>query len=296
MLNLELTGFYRLVIRKPGQVPRLETGWCKNLVTDAGLNRIGTGTWMTHCYVGTSNIPPSVNDVAMSELLAITSNIIGSTYGARGIEPYYGYRLVTYNFAVGTATGNIAEVGVGWLGGVFSHALTVDVFGDPTTITVLEDEELEVTYEVRIYPPLTDTVYTTTLAGVSTECTARAANVTSGSQYAWGLQGAALVISSNSTVNSPLVYSDTISAITSSPGGTTGASTSRGTGAYVNNSYQQVLTAQWPMANGNFTEGIKSVSFNTNGFGVYQIGFDPPIMKTNIDALSMGFLISWGRP
>ena len=295
-LNLKLTGFYRIVVRRPDQTPRTDTGWFANLVTDAGLNRIGTGTWMDRCEVGTSNAAPSVNDTALAGPLAVTSTLVSSTYGAQGSAPYYGYRTVTYSFAAGTATGNIAEVGVGWNGGLFSRALTVDGNGNPTQITVLADEELEVSYQVRIYPPLTDTVYTATLAGVSTTCTARAAAVTSGTPYAWGLQGVAIEICTNGITSSPQVFSEAIGTITSSPGGTSGNSTGRSSAAYVNNSLERAFTANWPMANGNFTLGITAVQFHTTGFGSYQIGFNPPIMKTALDALSMGFKVTWSRP
>ena len=293
-MNVRLKGFYTLNVGVPGKPPRLIIGPFPNLITDSGLNRLGSGNVMDLCSVGTGSTPPSVTDNALVSTLATTTDLLSSTAGAQSSEPYYGYRLNRYYFQPGTVTGNIAEVGVGWNGGLFSRALTADEEGDPAVITVLASEGLEVTYEVRLYPPDTDDIYTETLAGVTRTCTARAALATSGNVSAgWGFGGTGAVISA--TDNAPIIYEGDIGSITSTPAGFSAVSASRSTSAYSNNSLQRDMTALWTLASGNFASGISSVMLYTVGMGAYQIGFDPPIAKTADHQLSMTFRLAWQR-
>jgi len=299
-MKVLVSGRYRLLVGVPGQEPRIDTGWFDNIVTDAGLNRMGTGAWLTQCSVGTGNTAPSASDTALAAFLASTTTILSESAGAQSSAPYYGYRLVRYEFVPGAATGNLSEVGVGWSGGLFSRSLTVDEDGDPTTVTVLASEGLHVLYEVRLYPPLTDYDYTATIVGVSTTCKARAADVTNGGtgEYivggggGWGVSGSVAGIS---TYYNATVYNGALGAITSSPGGTSSSSTSEGNAEYINNSYYRDMSATWSTTAGNLSGGITAVVLRTTGVGAYQISFDPPIPKTVLESLILNFRVSWGR-
>ena len=90
-------------------------------------------------------------------------------------SPYYISHIVEYHFAIGAAAGNLSELGVGWASSgttLFSRALILDSGGTPTTITVLSDEYLYVTYEHRFYPSETDAtgsiVFTGNIGGTYT--------------------------------------------------------------------------------------------------------------------------------
>lgn len=296
ILQPRFSGRYRLLIGQPSQAPRIDTGWFDNLVLDSGLNRIGSGNWFTHCQVGTNNTPPQVTNTALAGLFATSTTITESVGGAQGSEPYYGYLRKRFSFTQGTfANTNLSEVGVGWDTGLFSRALTVDAEGNPTTITVLSNEGLDVLYEIRLYPPLTDQTSEITVGSTTYTLTARAANVTSSSStVGWAPSGGQALQSSPS--NAPFVYDGLIGAITTSPSGNSAVSASRSTSSYSNNSLQVAMSANWALTAGNFAAGIKSLLFYTTGVGAWQIGIDPPITKTSLDALTMYFQVAWSRP
>ena len=70
-------------------------------------------------------------------------------------SPYYRWAKVTWRFGQGVAAGNISEVGLGWgNSNLWNRALIKDANGNPTTITVLSDEYLDVVSEIRDYPTL----------------------------------------------------------------------------------------------------------------------------------------------
>ena len=289
-----MQGWYRLRVGVPGQRTRLDSGWFPNLITDAGLNRLGIGTCLDLCAVGTDSTPPSASDNSLVATLATTTQILSSTAGAQSAVPYYGYRRLAFYFEPGEATGNIAEIGVGWAGGLFSRALTVDDNGDPAVVTVLANEGLEVTYEIRLYPPAADDSYTATLAGISRACVARAALVTSGNVSAgWGMGTGP--VANSATDSAPIAYDGALGSVTASPSGNLAVCTSRGTASYVNNSHQLDLTATWGLTAANFAAGVQSVLLYTQGLGAYQISFDPPIPKTDATQLVMTFTLSWAR-
>ena len=74
--------------------------------------------------------------------------------------------------------------------GAVLRALILDGGGSPTTLTILSDETLDVTYTIRVYPPTTDVTGSITLDGVSYGYTIRPCNVsTSGTgSYYWDLR------------------------------------------------------------------------------------------------------------
>ena len=296
-MNTTLKGFYRLIISQPNQTPRIDTGWFENLVLDSGLNRIGSGVWASHCQVGTDNTPPQPTNTSLLGLFASTTTVAESSSGAQGSAPYYGYLRRKYTFAQGTFNNtNLAEVGIGWDAGLFSRALIADINGNPTTITILSNEQLDVIYEIRLYPPLTDTITTYEFEGQTYTYTARAAVVASGSSSAgWGMTGDVISISSAGTTYAPVAYDGAIGAITSTPSGNTSTRTSNSTAAYGNNNLYRDMSATWGTDKANFALGVKSVLLYTNGMGAFQMQIDPPLTKTSIDSLVMNFRVSWSR-
>lgn len=148
----------KLVVRKAdtdeivGETPEFH-----NLVLTTGLARMAVGTWIDRCCLGTGNSNPVASQVALDSLLASTTATASGEADTGGIQvttaPYYWFGRRTWRFAVGVATGNISEVGLGWGNTtLWNRALVKDIEGNPTTITVLADEYLDVISEVRVYP------------------------------------------------------------------------------------------------------------------------------------------------
>ena len=148
----------KLVVRKADtdEIVR-ETPEFHNLVLTTGLARMAVGTWINCCCVGTGNSNPVASQVALDSFLASTTTTATGAADTGGIQvttaPFYWFGRRTWRFAVGVATGNISEIGLGWgNSNLWNRALVKDIEGKPTTITVLADEYLDVISEVRVYP------------------------------------------------------------------------------------------------------------------------------------------------
>lgn len=265
-----------------------------NLITDAGLNRMGEfQNWKAWCQVGSGTATPTVLDSALASRIA-GSNSITNTIGSSAEAPWYGWSRNVYRFAAGVATGNIAEVGVGWAntGSLFSRALVVDSGGNPTTITVLADEFLDVTYEFRQYAPASDGAGTVTLGGVDYSYAARAAEA---NLAAWrqSVGGSPMGVGTGGSQPS-LAYNGAIGAITGSPSGANTFVLAE-KAAYVNNSLAAKTLVTASPAQGNLAGGIKSIRLSSLGVGSYQIEFTPNIPKTTENSLSLTVSYSWAR-
>lgn len=145
---------FKLIVRKASDdsIAR-ETDWFHNLVLDTGLNRMSVGTWINRCCVGAGNSTPVATQVALDSFLASTTNSVkSSSVKQTSATPYfYGVRN-TWRFEQGVAAGNISEIGLGWGDtSLWNRALVKDLNGNPTTITVLADEYLDVISEIRNY-------------------------------------------------------------------------------------------------------------------------------------------------
>jgi hypothetical protein len=290
-------GYFKLdAIRPDGRVRPL-VGWFPNLITDSGLNRIGTASYLTACHVGTNNTAPSNADTSLAGYVAGTTTRQAWSEGAQSSPPYYGWTRITYRFAVGVAAGNLAEVGIASqllnAGSVnFSRALILDEFGDPTTVTVLGDEVLDVTYELRLYPPLVDVTGTFTISGSGDhDYTLRAASVTNSTAWASIIGNRASLAPYGSA--HLFVTNGAIGAITSTPSGT-----SAGTGvinnAYSNNSLTLTGYGTFGLNAGNLSGGISTVRYVTS-LGAYQYDLDPIVDKTDTKTLVLTNRVSWGR-
>lgn len=153
----KIGAIFKLVVRKAsGEIAR-ESEWTHNLVLDAGLARMSVEGWINRCCVGTGNSNPSVGQTQLDSFLASTLTEQALTNGRQtAANPVYWWAQKTWRFGAGVAAGNISEVGLGWSNtNLWNRALIKDINGDPTTITVLSDEYLDVISEVRVYPTQT---------------------------------------------------------------------------------------------------------------------------------------------
>ena len=299
-LEQQLAGRYKIEALKldehGNEIPgsrRVAADWFNNLILDQGLDKYASiNTWMDYCHVGSGSTTPANSQTALVSLVAYTNTLAATdTTGAAASSPYYAYIVRKYRFAAGVATGNLSEVGVGSSssGNLFSRALILDGVGSPTTITVLSDETLDVTYEFRCYVPETDTTGTITLDSVDYNWTARAARCATFSGTAWSMPA------SHSSVSATrFALTGAIGAITSEPSGTQQSVSTTAVGSYTNGTFQRDCTLTWGLAAGNDAAGIGAILFKI-GIGCWQVGFDTNIPKTSSYELSLTFTMSWAR-
>lgn len=145
---------FKLITRKGDKITK-ESAWSNNRVLTSGLIRMGVGTWINRCCIGTGNSEATPQQTQLNSFLASTVSVNGSDVGfvVTEVLPYYFGVRRTWRFAQGTAAGNISEVGMGWGDNqLWNRALVRDSAGNPTTLTVLSDEILDIVAEIRCYP------------------------------------------------------------------------------------------------------------------------------------------------
>ena len=286
IIKQKCEGFISLAVGKTYDNPRYKTEF-KNLIVDQGLNNAAStaiNTLVTRCRVGSSSDIPTTSDTALGQPVGGYTSVVTSTYNHSSGNPvWYTYGRFTYTFPVGAVTGDLREIGFfDSSDNMFSHALLKDGAGNPTTVTVLADEQLFVTYEVRKYPVETDQTGSFILAinGVDTSFTytARPAlintpynvNIPYLDYYWYGQRklGVDLKVAAYET--------QTLGTVTGTPTGTAVA----GSGTidtYVAGSFKSTLNCVFDPSVANFTNGIGSMML-CNGF---QVSFDPAIPKNS---------------
>lgn len=291
---------------------RVLAPWFSNIITNQGLDRMANyADWITYCHVGSGNTTPAASNIGLAAPVAVSPNIsmLGSST-IEGSSPYTSTRIFTYTFSVGVAAGNLSEVGVGWgngLGVLFSRALIVDLFGDPTTITVLSDEYLEVKYQLTYYPIITDTTGTVVFTGNkggTFDFILRRANVTQDvNPMDSGIRH--LIVSMNEGFYynyHAYTYSGNIGPITSVPSGSFGGNPgfSIGTRSYTAGTYTLDRVITIGLSQGNTVNGLRCISFGM-GIKSHQIQFDNQanpgygIPKTSDDIVTLTIRQTWGR-
>lgn len=311
MINLHssVCGFYKFEATDESTGDkRILADWFPNLITNNGLNLLATsGSYIAVCQVGTGSSVPSVSDTALANKIASNSSGVSFASGTTTSAPYYTWIRNVYRFNAGVATGNISEVGVSpfesTTGNLFSRALVTDSESNPISITVLANETLDVTYELRYYAPVSDIVGTFTTDGTEFSWVSRAMNCDENTHLGWGIQDSGAgsfgyVMSEFSTYSwlsfaGIRAYSGAIGGITGAPGGSSvmGSITSN---AYITDSYYADHVVSFGISTANYAGGIGAVA-GRMGIGSYQLGFTPYIPKTSDDTFSITIRHSWGR-
>lgn len=278
---------------------RVLAEWFPNLITTNGANLLGSGNPLTTCAVGSGNAAPTLADTALQTLVASTNALgpAGSAQSAASTSPYFGNRTIQYNFAAGTATGNLSEVGVGVNAtSLFSRALILDGGGSPTTITVLSTEALYVTYSLNQYAPTSDVTGTVTIGGVGYAYTLRAAATTSAAEWAYNNGDAGGITTGNGSISGG-VSNGTISAVTGGITGTVLGPSGVTNPGYSAGSFTLAGTLTWGLTNGNAAGGVTAAQFGfgtaTGQRGWFQIGFGTAIPKDGSHILTLSFSTTW---
>lgn len=272
-----------------------ESAWSENIVLDSGLARMSVGEWFNRCCVGTGNSIPVVGQQALDNFLASsTTRQATASFVETAVKPYhYGVRF-TWRFGVGVAAGNISEVGIGWANNaLWDRALVKDANGNPTTITVLSDEYLDVVSEIRVYPKDT---------------------ITGSFQF---LNKLGAVISTHNFTGRPCItqsnvepvrislarlwiYSGEMGAVSNLPAGSVVANIAAPNVAITYptpTSFKAVCKVVLDAGNG----GVHR-SFLVEMYGpllyvnpAYKFEIDPPLSKTNLQEITYTITGSWGR-
>jgi len=315
---------------------RKEVGWFDNLITDTGLNNIGLrpSQCFRGCQVGSGSTAPNVTDTALVSRIGSSVDRFATSSGRNYTDPlnrFLWFRR-TYRFAPGVATGNVSEVAVVYGsndGGsdssgamhpnamLLSRALVLDDEGNPTTVPVLADETLDVSYEFRIYiPDNVDVTGTLTFNGVVTNWTLRNCEVNNNPEVnagGWLLGGAPSYMGLDFTYRQSVGFGENVayvgatSGISAETGFPTGTARGMGPGggegfvsnvAYISGTHYIDFKHNWGLATAgtgiNDPNGIGAARFVTHNMS-WQVGFTPRIAKTGDMVLDYTMRLSWAR-
>lgn len=319
--KVEVAGFFRCEVRKAksGTLVK-DTGWFPNVITNTGLGYYYTqptfgafdsrGSIINTMSVGSGSGSPSITDTSLFDLVASVS--AGTTGGgtgwagfsatgytaASGPNPAYWWGQQQYLYATGAAAGNLTEIGacpggINPAGGLYSHALIVDSSGNPTTITVLSDEVLTVTYQVNYYINTADTSFSFNLNGSPVTGIYRPLNIGTAPDLQGRLVGLVPTVG---------LCTGAIAAVTGTPSGNIGTSNGNqyaGTFIdWVNNisvdgTWYYDYTCTFPTGVGTGT--IASLTYQ-HAMLQYQFGdLSTNIVKTSGQQLQISFRGAWGR-
>ena len=279
-----------------------------NLITNYGLDAFGSTSFMPVCGVGTGNTAPAVGNITLQSQSMLSTSTLNLTNAVNASSPYETTGSTTYRFPAAASNINIAEVGVGINNAgalnCFSRELIRDGLGNPTTISLLTNEILDVTYQLKYYPPLADVTGTITLGGSNYSYTVRAARCGAGpntgdtwTAFTTNNAGAPRWLTEFGATDICKAYDGAIGAITGLPSGTAynvGASSDCTVLAYTNGNYYRDFQFIFTLARGNAVGGIEAILCCTNR-GIFQIGFSPAIPKNSTNQLTLVMRIAWSR-
>lgn len=302
-VHVQLKGEYRIVLNQ-GTDRETDTGWFDNLVTNQGLDRLGstvTPNCFTYTSIGTGTNAPANTDTALQAYVAQATGKVVDERINLGASTYAARTTMHWVYAQGAVVGNMAEVGVGWTisgTGLFSRARIVDGAGTPTTLTCTSLDQLTVYYRITCTPTITDTVSTVVISGTTYNYTARlsasASFFTPNTDFMW--DGDARW----GTITQCWVYPAgcTIGALTGNPSGTQTAATasSISLAAYTTGNYYNDCTFSFAPSTANPAGGIQGLklSFGNSG-GAWQYVFTAAIPKDSTKTLTLTVRYSWGR-
>lgn len=326
-INFGLAGLYQLEKLKvdadgndlPG-TRQVLLPWFANLITDIGMNLLGSAGSaqdnLAYCRIGVGNANPAYTDTALVSQTGYTNTVgLGGASGL-SVDGTYIYRRVSKRFAAGTISGvNLAEVGMSYAGtgnNLFSRSLLKDISGNPTTITLLPDEVLDVIYELRQYLPPQDIVVDTTIDGAPATVTIRRATQTQQVSNWAARVGFSIHPNSSGDEEGYTAYSEydglenAIAAATGWNHTSMAYKAQKVINAYVANSYQRTVTLTFPLTVGNYATGIGFVTIGTSSesasggrakcaFGPWGLIFNPKLNKTAARIATVTFGVSWAR-
>ena len=308
-MQVGLYGEVKVIVKRADDTVRLDTGFFPNVITNLGLDAIGNDrNLFNFCAVGGGNSTPLNTNTKLDNFLAAGSQISSeSKYDydpVRDTEFYKCSRTVGYRFE-GLDNKNISEVGLvgDYASGqhpAYTRTLIKNSAGEPTVITVLSGEILELQYRLwQVFDVKDkDQVVTAMIDGVEVPFNVkiRLAGVGGNLGGSWSY---AAVVGAHLTFQGNNYHQFGTGELGEITGQNPGLTSVYGLSweAYQPSTYKRKF-----YVNASITEAvhpIRSFLFFT-GLGAYQVRFgtvdgDLPIDKTNQDILQLGFEMSWGR-
>lgn len=292
-------GLFQFEVRKSGTDKLVQkTGWMPNLVLDQGLDFMATEYWFQGCAVGTDGSKPYVTQSGLGAQFAYKKNPESTGWGIYNKDGvlYYWLRK-RFRFAAGTFNKTtLAEVAI--LSNsikCWNRALITDTDGKQSTITLLSDEYLDVTCEVRCYINLEDVtgvvnvVDKNNVALMALDTITRPASIKYGDSLARDL-------------NSPMSYwvrdnraslgKNTLGDINSVVNDAFCSNSS--VQPYVSGSYQCTADILFGLDTANNTD-YRVFSTGNQYYPSWQVGFSAPIRKNSSQMFIFRVTLSWGR-
>ena len=308
-MQVGLYGEVKVIVKRADDTVRLDTGFFPNVITNLGLDAIGNDNDLfNYCAVGGGNSKPLNTNTKLDNPLQVGSQISSeSKYDydpVRDTEFYKCSRTVGYRFE-GLDNKNISEVGLvddyrPEFHSAFTRTLIKNSAGEPTVITVLSGEILELQYRLwQVFDVKDkDQVVTAMIDGVEVPFNVkiRLAGVGGNLGGSWSY---AAVVGAHLTFQGNNYHQFGTGELGEITGQNSGLTNVYGLSweAYQPSTYKRKF-----YVNASITDAvhpIRSFLFFT-GLGAYQVRFgtvdgDLPIDKTEQDILQLGFEMSWGR-
>ena len=312
-MNLGIAGEFRCVVLKEDGTVKEDTGYQKNLLLDQGLEFFGGNHGSTlnlRLLIGSGNSTPEVTQTVLDAPVSIASSTsTNSDYsyvdGGDGLYKFWEERV--YRFT-DIANINISELGLAssrssststpligdyWL---TTRALIKNLSGNPTTITLLEGEFLDVYYKIHKVLDISEkstVINMTDGDGGSIPYNVKIKGVYVGSSSMNTVAGYSSYVASQ-TYFSNSEWVD----VTSSPKGSRLANLAS-VEPYVERSYKRVYKISAGLNDANME--IRTISTgNSSHFIPFQVRFgsvadDSPIPKTASDSFEIRLEMSWSR-
>lgn len=286
-------GRYRFTAIRPDGSERVLSDWFDNLLLNSGLDLLGQNNPLINtCYVGTGTTPPAPTQTELDNQTLFTGNVISQTAGSDISGGFAWFRRV-FRFAVAESSYNVSEVGIA--GSTFlSRSLVKDGSGNPTTITVLTGEMLNVTYEFRLYWPTGESVASVNIEGVDYTVSTKSALVGS-----WGEIDRFNYLMTNGLgdVFSDVLAYDGVSDLGGITENISGSFLGRPSyisrsGGYVTGTYHADAFVEFNLD--SVTQAINGLVL-LSPLGIFKMKFAPDIPKNNGNILQLNFRATWAR-
>lgn len=288
--DVKVQGLFKFEVRRANNDLVSETSFIPNLVLDQGLELLGTHSPIEFCKVGSGVTTPQKSDIDLENTIATTSSVPDNTQPISGFNADEGYVWTRkiFRFNQGEATGNVSEVGVGGNGKLFNRSIVRDSTGLFATVTVMGDETLDVTVEIRAYLDQESRTYNVMMSGI---------NYTLRTEPLFEVEVPPYLFGGGVHQYQPAGYSSGITSRVSRPSqivdGFTGDGSTHSTREYVAGSKEKVFDCYWGLSAGNAAPSRTFVI--PTSIGSYQTEFSPTIPKTSDHILKLTFKISWDR-
>lgn len=295
-------GYYMGKAIKPGIGVVREFGTSvpvPNLITDIGMDALGSGGSFLRMHLGTGTTPPQFTDTQLQNFgVNVLATNGSATFSSSGSSPWYGQIAITWTSAVGGATGTWYEIGVSnqnTNGNLRSRALILDNDLNPTGFTVQADEQFQGTYIFRIYAPSSDYPETVALSGTNYDTITRAiavnvANNNSPGNWAPKIQASAPF---NAATNECRPYTGgLVSETSSAPTGVINNAPSVSTATYGAGNHYVDGSFRWGSGLAVGTLRTFVLSFQSARF---QVEYDPTITKLTSEEIIINQRLGWAR-